>query len=152
MDTFSDATLHVAQIIKYYEVRLSLNRSLGKYCPAMIFKESALGRFFHRVPMSVYVSDVCPLGVVWSWSTATRPSATRPSATRPSATRPSYYTRGALKTRGGCRASIADASIGHASILLQAWSPKNKGWAQSVHHPRVQRPCVNLIARVEPKK
>ena len=37
MDTFSDATLHVAQIIKYYEVSLSLNRPLGKYCPAMTF-------------------------------------------------------------------------------------------------------------------
>ena len=37
VDTFSDATLHVAQIIKYYEVSLSLNRPLGKYCPAMIF-------------------------------------------------------------------------------------------------------------------
>ena len=64
------------------------------------------------------------------------------SATRSSATRPSYYMRGALKTRGGCRASIAHASIGHASIghasighasighasiLLHAWSPKMRG-------------------------
>ena len=30
-------------------------------------------------------------------------------------------------------------SIGHASILLQAWSPKNGGWAQSFHCPRVER-------------
>ena len=28
---------HVSQIIKYYEVRLSQNRLLGKYCPSMIF-------------------------------------------------------------------------------------------------------------------
>ena len=33
----SVATLHVAQIIKYYELRLSLNWPLGKYCPAIIF-------------------------------------------------------------------------------------------------------------------
>ena len=36
-------------------------------------------------------------------------------------------TCGALKTRGGCRASIA-----------HAWSPKNGGWVQSVHRPRVE--------------
>ena len=40
---------------------------------------------------------------------ATRPLARRPSTTHPSATRPSYYTRGALKTGGGCRASITHA-------------------------------------------
>ena len=28
-------------------------------------------------------------------------------------------------------------SIGHASILLHAWSPKNEMWVQSVHRPRV---------------
>ena len=37
-------------------------------------------------------------------------------AEHPSPTRPSYYTHGALKTRGGCRASIA-----------HVWSPKNRG-------------------------
>ena len=63
-----------------------------------------------------------------------RPSATRViRQARPSATRPSYYTRGAPKTRGGCGASIA-----HASILLHAWSPKNEGWVQSVHCPCVE--------------
>ena len=88
-----------------------------------------------------------------------RPSATRPSATRPSATRPSCYTRGALKmrggctasighasillnagalkSRGGCRASISHASIGQAFILLHACSTKNQGWVQSVHRPRM---------------
>ena len=69
-----------------------------------------------------------------------------PLSTRPSATRPSYYTRGALKTRGGCRASmdhasIAHASIVHASILLDAWSPKNGAWVQSIHRPRVDPSC-----------
>ena len=88
--------------------------------------------------------------------------AERPSPTRPSATGPSYNTCGALKTRVGCRASIAHvsillhawspknkggcrASISHASILLHAWSPKNEGWVQSVHRPR-----VHLITHVEP--
>ena len=52
--------------------------------------------------------------------------------------------RGVLKTRGGCRASIA-----HAFILLHAWSPKNEGWVQSVPPPRVHRPRVHLITRVE---
>ena len=103
----------------------------------------------------------------WCGASATRPWATRPSyytrgalkqglgterpsPTRSSATRPSYYTHGALKTRGGCRVSIA-----HVSILLHAWSPKNKGWVQRVHRPRVHRPrvhrlCVHLITRMEP--
>ena len=61
--------------------------------------------------------------------------------------RPSYYTRGALKARGGYRASIGHTSIGHASILLHTWSPKNEGWVQSVHRPR-----VHLITCVEPSK
>ena len=29
-------------------------------------------------------------------------------------------------------------SIGHASILLHAWSPKNGGWVQSIHCPCVE--------------
>ena len=40
MDKFSDATLQVAQIIKYYEVSLLLNRPSGKYCAVMIFFNS----------------------------------------------------------------------------------------------------------------
>ena len=46
--------------------------------------------------------------------------------------------------------SIGHASIGHASILLHAWSLKNEGWVQSVHQPRVHRPRVHLITRLEP--
>ena len=42
------------------------------------------------------------------------------------------------------------ASVAHASILLHAWSPKNKGWVQSVHRPRVHQPRVHLITRMEP--
>ena len=57
----------------------------------------------------------CVEELVWS---VTRP---RTGVERPSPT------RGALKTRGGCRASIA-----------HAWSPKNGGWVQSVHRPRVE--------------
>ena len=29
------------------------------------------------------------------------------------------------------------ASVAHASILLHTWSPKNEGWVQSVHRPRM---------------
>ena len=62
--------------------------------------------------------------------------AERPLPTRPSATRPSYYTRGALKTRGGCRALKTGG--GRRASIAHAWSPKNKGWVQSVHRPRVE--------------
>ena len=117
-----------------------------------IFKESALGRFFHRVAMSVYVYIYLSIFLsvpiscnFFAWGNwCMRPSSEN-WCTRPLPTLPSYYTRGALKTRGGCRASIGHASIGHASILLHAWSPKNEGWVQSVHRPR-----VHLITRVEP--
>ena len=112
----------------------------------MIFIESA-----HRVAMSVRM--VSPSHAIFlrggTGACVPRPR-TGVRIHRPSATRPSYYTRGALQTRGGCRASIAHASIRHASILLHAWSPKNKGWVQSVHRPRVHRPRVHLITRVEP--
>ena len=54
---------------------------------------------------------------------AERPSATSPSATRPLATRPSYYKRGALKTRGGYRASIA-----------RAWSRCLDAWTRQLPH------------------
>ena len=116
-----------------------------------------LGRFFHRVAMSVHVCVcVSPSHAIF-FKTSHWPSGhmirSRPLIGRGGG-RPSYYTRGALRTRGGCRASIAHASIGHASILLHAWipknegrvqsaiahawSPKNRGWVQSVHCPRVE--------------
>ena len=68
---------------------------------------------------------------------AARPSPMRPSATGDGAERPSPM-RGALKTGGGCRASIAHAwspkngGWCRASIA-HAWSPKNGGWVQSFH-------------------
>ena len=49
---------------------------------------------------------------------------------------PSYYTCGALKTGGGCRASIA-----------HAWSPKNGGWRQNVHCPPLQN-CIGPTIRI----
>ena len=110
-----------------------------------IFKESALGRFFHRVAMSVYISIylhsvyMSPFHVIFLRGRTGVDHHSSKNWCGASAT------HGALKTRGGCRASIA-----HASILLHAWSPKNEGWMQSVHRPRVHWPRVHLITRVEP--
>ena len=68
----------------------------------MIFKESALGRFFHRVAMSVCLSDVPFHAIFLLGRTGVEPILLH-------AWSPSYYTHGALKTGGGCRASIAHA-------------------------------------------
>ena len=66
------------------------------------FKESALGRFFHRVAMCIYIYISVPFSCnFFAWN----------------------------KT---------GPSIGHASIILHAWSPKNGGWVQSVNRPLVK--------------
>ena len=137
----------------------------------MIFKESALGRFFHRVAMSVCVS-VClsvPFRVVYFEAYFAPTSRSRMSklfrdseSLGKSAGKkwsqnwtfllgsglklphkkkfflfadfalfcleelvwsPSYYTRGALKTGGGCRASIAPV-----------WSCRVDAWTRQPPH------------------
>ena len=86
---------------------------------ARIFKEKALGRFVHRLAMSVCLFVclfVCPSRA--SHWPSVHMIRSRPLIGRPPLPPPS--------SMDWCRASIA-----------HAWSPKNKGLVQSVHSPRV---------------
>ena len=70
-------------------------------------KNRPLGRFFHRVAMSVYISIyLSPFHVI--------------------------FLRGRTGVDRHSSKNWCGASVAHA------WSPKNKGWVQSVHRPRVE--------------
>ena len=102
--------------------------SLSPVC--RIFKESALGQFFHRVAMSVYVPVYISVYIyvpfscnffAWkNWSYYTRGAGliTLVELVLLHAWSPSYYTHGALKTGGVCRASIAHVW----SRCVDAWT------------------------------
>ena len=72
----------------------------------LVFKESALGRFFHRVAMSVFLYIYIYMSLFHV-----------------------IFFRG---IRQALACNKTGPSIGHASILLHAWSPQNGGWVQSV--------------------
>ena len=89
-----------------------------KLCDKVFTELAQLGRFSHRVAMSV---EMCHQGLSLALRSHDQFQA-------------SYWSY---------RASIGHASIGHASIdhatiLLHAWSPKKGGWGQSVHRPRME--------------
>ena len=76
-------------------------------------KNRPLGRFFHRVAMSVYISIYLYISIYMS---------------------PFHVIFLHGRTGVDCHSSKnwCGASVAHA------WSPKNEGWVQSVHRPRVE--------------
>ena len=77
-----------------------------------IFKESALGRFFHRVAMSVYISIYLSIYLYVPFSC--------------------NFLCGTTGVERHSSKNWCGASVAHV------WSPKNEGWVQSVHRPRVE--------------